>query len=71
MSIQSINERNQFCGTIRDVVFGDVLSEVEVETSSGIVSSVVTTTSLNELGLSVGSKVLTIFKPTDVALAIS
>jgi len=70
MSIQAINVRNQFSGKIRDVVFGDVVSEVEVETPSGsIVSAVITTRSLNELGLHVGSSVTALFKSTEVALA--
>jgi len=69
MSIKAINARNQFRGKIRDVVFGDVVSEVEVKTPSGIVSAVITTRSLNELGLHAGSEVIALFKATDVALA--
>jgi len=70
MSIQALNARNQFSGTITDVVFGDVLSEIEVDTPSGIVSSVVSTRSINELGLHVGSVVLATFKATEVFLAV-
>ena len=70
MAIQGLNARNQFSGKIRDVVYGDVLSEIEVATPAGIVSSVVTTRSLNELGLHVGSQVLASFKATEVALAL-
>lgn len=69
MSIQTLNARNQFSGTIRDVVFGDVLSEVEVETTAGLVSSVITTRSINELGLHAGCEVITSFKATEVFLA--
>ena len=70
MSIHALNARNQYAGTIRDVVFGDVLSEIEVETASGVVSSVVSTRSINELGLHVGSEVLATFKATEVFLAV-
>jgi len=32
MSIQAINVRNQFKGKVREVIRGDVVSEVDVET---------------------------------------
>ncbi len=69
MSIEALNSRNQYRGKIRDVVWGDVLSEIEVETPGGVVSSLVTTRSINELGLRVGSEVLATFKATEVFLA--
>ena len=45
MSIEAINVRNQFKGRIKEIVNGDVVSEVDVETPSGIVTSVITTRS--------------------------
>ncbi|HYQ91708.1 MAG TPA: molybdopterin-binding protein [Candidatus Competibacteraceae bacterium] len=70
MSIQAINARNQFRGTIKAIITGPVVSEVEVETPSGmIVTSVITTRSLNELGLAVGIEVIALVKATEVALA--
>ena len=69
MSIQAINARNQFRGRIRDIVFGDVLSEVDIETAAGTVTAVINTRSINELGLYPGSKVLALFKATEVAIA--
>ena len=69
MTIKAINARNQFRGKIRDVIFGDVVSEVEIKTPSGIVSAVITTRSINELGLHPGSDVIALFKATDVAIA--
>jgi molybdopterin-binding protein len=69
VSIKAINARNQFKGHIKDIVFGDVLSEVDIETPSGIITAVITTRSVNELGLHVGSKALALFKATEVALA--
>lgn len=69
MSIEALNSRNQYRGKIRDVVWGDVLSEIEVETPGGVVSSLVTTRFINELGLHVGSEVLATFKATEVFLA--
>lgn len=69
MTIKAINARNQFRGKIRDVIYGDVVSEVEIKTPSGIVSAVVTTRSIKELGLQPGSDVIALFKATNVALA--
>lgn len=69
MSIQGINARNQFPGRISAINFGDVLSEVDVETPAGTVTAVVVTQSLNELGLHVGSDTLALFKATGVSIA--
>jgi molybdopterin-binding protein len=69
MSIRAINARNQFRGRIREIVVGDVVSEVEIKTSSGIVSAVVTKRSIKDLGLHPGSDVIALFKATDVAIA--
>lgn len=69
MTIQSINVRNQIQGTIQEIVKGDVVSEVDVVTASGIFTSVITTRSVNDLNLQVGSQVLVLIKSTDVSLA--
>ncbi|MCF5811622.1 TOBE domain-containing protein, partial [Pseudomonas tremae] len=49
MTIKAINVRNQFKGTIKEIVHGDVLSEIDVQTASGVVTSVITTRSVKEL----------------------
>ena len=46
MSIEKINARNQFKGKISNIILGEVVSEVDVETPAGIVTSVITTLSL-------------------------
>jgi molybdopterin-binding protein len=69
MSIQSINARNQFRGKIKEIILGPVVSEVDVETSFGTVTSVITTRSVKELDLKVGSDVLALVKSTEVAIA--
>ncbi len=69
MVIHSINSRNQLQGRIVEIVLGPVVSEVDVETTSGIITSVVTTRSINNLNLQVGNEVLAIFKATEVMLA--
>ena len=69
MSIKSINVRNQFRGTISEIIEGPVLSEIDVATSSGIVTSVITTRSVKDLELAVGSEVIAFVKSTEVSLA--
>lgn len=69
MSIQAINVRNQFRGKVKEIVRGDVVSEIDVETPSGIVTSVITTRSVDELGLKVGSDVVALVKSTEVSIA--
>ncbi|WP_353234375.1 molybdopterin-binding protein [Diaphorobacter ruginosibacter] len=69
MSIKAVNVRNQFRGRIARIVRGDVLSEIDVQTPSGTVTSVVTTRSVDELGLAPGSEVVALVKATDVSLA--
>ena len=68
MTIQSINVRNQFRGTIKEIIEGPVLSEVDVQTASGIVTSVITTRSVKELQLKVGSEVVAFVKSTEVSI---
>jgi molybdopterin-binding protein len=69
MSIAEINVRNQFRGTIKEIIRGSVVSEVDIETASGIVTSVITTRSIADLELKVGSEVIALVKATDVSLA--
>jgi molybdopterin-binding protein len=70
MAIQAINVRNQFRGRVKEIITGPVVSEVDVETPAGIVSAVITTRSVRDLGLAPGSEVLALVKATDVALAV-
>lgn len=69
MALIAVNVRNQLRGIIKAVVWGDVVSEIEVETSAGIVTSVITTRSIKELKLEIGSEVLALIKATDVSIA--
>ena len=69
MSIHAINVRNQFRGRIKEIVLGPVVSEVDVETPVGIVTSVITTRSVVDLDLKVGSEVVALVKSTEVSIA--
>ncbi len=69
MSIQAINVRNQFRGKVREIIRGDVVSEIDVETPWGIVTSVITTRSVDTLDLKIGADVVALVKSTEVSLA--
>jgi molybdopterin-binding protein len=69
MNVTNINTRNQFKGTIVAIHRGPVVSEVEVETAGGIVSAVVTTSSVERLQMRLGDEALAVFKATEVLLA--
>ncbi len=69
MTIKAVNVRNQFQGRIKEIVPGPVLSEVDIQTPAGLVTSVVTSRSIKELGLEIGSEVIALVKATEVAIA--
>lgn len=69
MNIKVINSKNQFEGIIKHIKRGDVVSEVEVDTGVGIITSVITTSSIDDLALRPGTEVIALFKSTEVALA--
>jgi len=69
MTIQAINVRNQFKGKVKAIIEGSVVSEVDVETPAGIVTSVITTRSVKDLGLTIGSEVVALVKATEVSIA--
>ena len=69
MSIQALNVRNQFRGTVKTIITGPVVSEVDIETPAGIVTSVITTRSVDELQLKPGSEVVALVKSTEVSIA--
>jgi molybdopterin-binding protein len=69
MAISEINVRNQFRGKIKEIIHGPVVSEVDVETQHGIVTSVITSRSIQDLDLKVGSEVIALVKSTEVSIA--
>lgn len=69
MTIHAISLRNQFKGRIREIIIGDVVSEVDVETLAGIITATLNTRSINEMGFQVGSEVLVLLKETRVGIA--
>ena len=69
MGVTAINVRNQFRGHIMEIIRGSVLSEVDVESPNGIVTSVITTRSIDELDLKIGTEVVALVKSTEVSIA--
>ncbi len=68
MSISGINVRNQIKGVVKHIQMDDFVSEVEVNTASGVVTSVITTRTLQQLGLTVGTEVVAVVMATEVSL---
>jgi molybdopterin-binding protein len=58
--------RNHFAGTIVEVIRGDEVSEVEIETDAGIITSVMANRVLDALALGVGDPVVAAIRPTDI-----
>ena len=69
MGLTAINIRNQFRGHVKEIIRGSVVSEIDVQTPFGIVTSVITTRSVDELDLQVGSEVVALVKATEVSIA--
>ncbi len=69
MSITRVNTRNQFRGTVISIRRGDVMSELEIETTAGVISAVITTSSVERLNLKIGDTTLALFKAADVLVA--
>ena len=69
MSIAAVNTRNQFQGRVANIRRGSVVSEVEVLTANGVISAIVTTSSIDLINLQVGEEALAMFKATDVLIA--
>lgn len=56
-------------GNIVEILEGPVLSEVDVNTPAGLVTSVITTRSVKDLDLKVGDQVIAFVKSTEVSIA--
>ena len=69
MTVQAINVRNQFRGKVKEIIRGSVVSEVDIDTPAGIVTSVITTRSVDDLGLAPGVEVVALVKASEVSVA--
>jgi molybdopterin-binding protein len=62
--------RNELPGTVKTVVSDKVLSEVIIETAIGEIASVITTSSVEQLGLKPGDQVFALIKATNVSVRL-
>ena len=60
--------RNKIPGTVKEIVSDKVLREIIVETVIGDVAAVITTRSVQEMGLKVGDRVEGLVKATNVSV---
>ena len=65
----STSIRNRLQGTIEKIVSDKVVSEVVVRTAAGIVTSIITTGSVERMNLKEGDTVFAIIKATEVSIA--
>ena len=65
----TISARNHLQGTIEEVQVGDVLVHVTVKVAGGIVESVITRRSAEEMKLKKGDSVTAVVKATEVMIA--
>ena len=65
--IGTLSATNRFAGRVIELVRGDVMSKVVIEVTPAIrIGSVITTDSVDRLGLAVGSRAIAIIKATEV-----
>jgi molybdopterin-binding protein len=64
----SISIRNRLPGTIEKIVSDKVVSEVTIRTAAGIVTSIITTSSVQRMNLKEGDTVFAIIKATEVSV---
>jgi molybdate transport system regulatory protein len=70
LDLGTLSATNRFPGRVVQVSRGDVMSKLVVEIAPGIrIGSVITTDSVDRLGLQVGSPAIAIIKATEVILA--
>ena len=60
--------RNHLKGKVVEIIKGGAVSEIEVETSAGVIASVITTRSVERLGLKVGDEVFAVIKASEVGI---
>jgi len=64
----SISIRNRLPGTIEKIVSDKVVSEITIRTSAGVVTSIITTGSVQRMNLEEGDNVFAVIKATEVSI---
>jgi molybdopterin-binding protein len=69
LNLGTLSATNRFPGTVVQLSRGDVMSKVVVEVAPGLkIGAVITTDSIDRMGLEVGSRAIAIIKATEVIL---
>jgi molybdopterin-binding protein len=68
MTFMEQSIRNEIPGTVKEIISDKVLSEIIVETRIGGMAAVITTRSVQDMGLKVGDRVAALVKATNVSL---
>ena len=63
-----LSARNQLPGTVEDIQLGSIMAHVVVKVGDNLVESVITRTSVQELGLKKGDAVKVVVKSTEVMI---
>ncbi len=65
----TLSARNHLQGTIEEIQLGDVLAHITVRVAGGIIESVITRRSAEDMGLAKGDTVTAVVKATEVMIA--
>ncbi|GAN33165.1 MAG: hypothetical protein DYG83_14065 [Candidatus Brocadia sp. AMX2] len=64
-----LSARNRTKGVVREIVQGDVLSKIYLESQGDMLHAIITNTSLKEMNLQEGNEVTAIVKSTELILS--
>jgi molybdopterin-binding protein len=64
----TLSARNRLTGKITEIQYGGVMAHVVVKVQGGVIESVITKRSADEMKLKVGDKVNAVIKSTEVML---
>jgi len=65
----TLSARNHLQGTIEEIEWGDVLAHITVRVGGGVIESVITKRSAEDMGLKKGDSVTAVVKATEVMIA--
>ena len=65
----SLSARNHLKGTIEEIQMGDVLAHITLRMTDGVIESVITRRSAEEMKLKKGDSVTAVVKATEVMIA--
>jgi molybdopterin-binding protein len=65
----TLSARNHLKGTIEEIQHGGVLSHVTIKVAGGVIESVITKRSAEEMGLKTGDTVTAVVKATEVMIS--